>query len=199
MKQLDTELFLYFNQYGSEKWDLIWTLLTDKYLALPLFGLLLLFILFKYAFKSAFIVGVVMVGLIGTTDLFATIVKKSVDRPRPCSVRSPIQHEVRVVSDGVFGNLTLKNEEKCEKLSFFSSHAAVSFALALFFGLLLKMRSPFWLYGLLIWATLVSISRIYLGFHYPSDILVGAIVGALFGWLFYVILQKVALHYKLPF
>ena len=190
MKNLDQDLFLSFNQSGSENWDFFWTLLTDKYLALPVFAILLLIILIKFKFKTAFVVGVFMVALIGVTDLFSSVVKNSVERPRPCSVNSPITDEVRIVSDGVFGSLTASNEEKCEKFSFFSAHAAVSVALALFFGLILKRFSPFWLFALIIWAILVSISRIYLGFHYPSDILVGALVGALFGILFYTLLQR---------
>lgn len=190
MKNLDQDLFLTFNQSGSESWDLFWTLLTDKYLALPVFAILLLIILIKFKFKTAFVVGVFMVALVGVTDLFSSVVKNTVERPRPCSINSPIQDEVRIVSDGIFGSLTTSNEEKCEKFSFFSAHAAVSFALALFFGLILKRFSTIWLFTLIIWAILVSISRIYLGFHYPSDILTGAIVGTLFGTLFYYLLLR---------
>lgn len=185
MKNLDKDLFLSFNQSGSESWDFFWTLLTDKYLAIPVFALLLLIVLLKYKFKTAFVVGVFMVALIGVTYVFSSVVKSTVQRPRPCSINSPIKDEVRIVSDGVFGNLTTSNVEKCEKFSFFSSHAAVSFALALFFGLILAKIASVWLFALIIWATLVSISRIYLGFHYPSDILVGAIVGGVFGFAFY--------------
>lgn len=185
MKNLDKDLFLSFNQSGSESWDFFWTLLTDKYLAIPVFALLLLIVLLKYKFKTAFVVGVFMVALIGVTYVFSSVVKSTVQRPRPCSINSPIKDEVRIVSDGVFGNLTTSNVEKCEKFSFFSSHAAVSFALALFFGLIISKIASVWLFVLIIWATLVSISRIYLGFHYPSDILVGAIVGGVFGYAFY--------------
>jgi undecaprenyl-diphosphatase len=185
VKNLDKDLFLSFNQSGSESWDFFWTLLTDKYLAIPVFALLLLIVLLKYKFKTAFVVGVFMVALIGVTYVFSSVVKSTVQRPRPCSINSPIKDEVRIVSDGVFGNLTTSNVEKCEKFSFFSSHAAVSFALALFFGLIISKIASVWLFVLIIWATLVSISRIYLGFHYPSDILVGAIVGGVFGYAFY--------------
>lgn len=185
MKRIDEQLFLYFNQSGSEQWDLFWTLLTDKFLALPLFGLILLFLWKKYNFRTAFILGSFMVIMVGFTDVIATVVKNTVERPRPCSVNSPISEQVRVVSDGFFGSLTTKNVEKCEKFSFFSAHAAVSFALALFFGLLLTKSFRYALQLLLIWGFLVSISRIYLGFHYPSDILVGGIVGALIGWVTY--------------
>lgn len=189
MKKLDTELFLYFNQSGTENWDFFWALLTDKYVALILFALILLILLVKIKFKATFFIGAVMVLLVGTTDVFSRVVKNTFERPRPCSIHSPIQSQVRVVRDGVLKTLTVDNTEKCEKYSFFSSHAAVSFALAIFFGLILKRFNKTWLYALIIWGILVSISRIYLGFHYPSDILTGMLVGLGFGILFFRILN----------
>jgi undecaprenyl-diphosphatase len=188
MKNIDESLFLVFNQSGSETWDFFWTLLTDKYLAALLFGVILLFLWKRYNFKTVFVLGAFLVVMVGVTDVFSTVVKNLVERPRPCSVNSSIVDQVRVVSDGVFGSLTTKNAEKCEKFSFFSAHAAVSLALALFFGLILNKQFKHSMFILVVWGVLVSASRIYLGFHYPSDVIVGAIVGALFGFLFFKIL-----------
>lgn len=181
MDKIDESLFLAFNKSGSKAWDLFWVILTDKYLAALIFGFILLFLWWKYSFKTVFIIGLFMIALVGVTDGLSTGVKNVVKRHRPCSVHSPISVQVRVVSDGLFSDLTTKNEEKCEKYSFFSSHAAVSFALALFFGLLLNRWFKYSLLLLTVWGVLVGSSRIYLGFHYPSDIIVGAMVGVLVG------------------
>lgn len=199
MKNLDKELFLWFNQTGSESIDWFWVFLTDKFVAVPFFGILMLLIWYKSNFKIAFVVGVFLVALVGFTDVFATLIKNWVERPRPCSVNSILSDQVRVVSDGLFSSLTKSNAEKCEKFSFFSSHAAVSFALASFLGLLLRQIRKSALAWMLLWAFLVSISRIYLGFHYPSDIFVGGIVGAVFGFIAFEIYQIITRNYLSKF
>lgn len=185
MKKIDENVFLYFNQSGTDTWDFFWTLLTDKFVAIPLFAVLLCVIWYKSSFKTTLYIGVFLVAIVGFTDLSGKVIKNTVKRPRPCSVHSPIQQEVRVVSDGVIDGLTTKNAEKCEKYSFFSSHAAVSMALAVFLGLLLNSVFSWSLFLMVVWAVLVSVSRIYLGFHYPFDILAAWVYGALVAWLAY--------------
>lgn len=199
MKNLDKELFLWFNQLGNESFDFFWVFLTDKFIAIPFFGFLVLLIWYKSNFKTALVVGVFLLALVGFTDLFATLIKNWVERPRPCSVHSNLTDQVRVVSDGLFRTVTTSNTEKCEKFSFFSSHAAVSFALATFLGLLLQKLRKSALFWMLLWAFLVSVSRIYLGFHYPSDISVGGIVGAVFGFIAFEIYQLITKNYLSKF
>ncbi|MFT3739206.1 MAG: phosphatase PAP2 family protein [Breznakibacter sp.] len=70
------------------------------------------------------------------------------------------------------------------KYGFVSSHAANSFALAMFGSLLFRHRLFAW--SIFAWATLNSYSRIYLGVHFPGDIICGALLGLLIGWLVYV-------------
>jgi undecaprenyl-diphosphatase len=70
------------------------------------------------------------------------------------------------------------------KFSYFSAHAANSFALALFFWQTLKSQIKNIGLVLLIWACFVAYSRIYIGVHFPLDVLTGAFLGSLFGWLF---------------
>ncbi|MBW6481908.1 MAG: phosphatase PAP2 family protein [Vicingaceae bacterium] len=83
------------------------------------------------------------------------------------------------------------------KYGFVSSHAANTFALALFMGLVLKKHIPFIFTGLLCWAIVVSYSRVYVGVHYVSDIFVGALVGMLIGWFVFLGLQKLNQKFKL--
>ena len=68
------------------------------------------------------------------------------------------------------------------KYGFASSHAANTFGIAMFLSCLLKVEKP-WINWLFLWAALVSYTRIYLGVHYPGDIIVGALIGVAFGWL----------------
>lgn len=76
------------------------------------------------------------------------------------------------------------------KYGFVSSHAANTFALAVFSGLMLKKHYPTLLKWALIWASVVSYSRIYLGVHYPGDILVGAVFGGSLGFAMYLIIKQ---------
>lgn len=199
MKNLDKELLLWLNNSGSESIDFFWVFLTDKFIAIPFFGILILLIWYKSNFKTAFVVGFFLLALVGFTDLFATLIKNWVERPRPCSVNSILTDQVRVVSDGIFKKVTTSNTEKCEKFSFFSSHAAVSFALAVFLGRLLQKLRKAALLWMLLWAFLVSVSRIYLGFHYPSDIFVGGVVGMVFGFIAFEIYQLIIKNYLSKF
>lgn len=76
------------------------------------------------------------------------------------------------------------------KYGFVSSHAANTFALAVFSGLMLKKHYPRLILWAIIWASVVSYSRIYLGVHYPGDILVGAILGISLGVIVYLIVKQ---------
>ena len=70
------------------------------------------------------------------------------------------------------------------KFGYFSAHAANSFALAVFFWHILKSELKHVGLVLLIWAFFVAYSRIYIGVHFPLDVITGALLGSLFGWLF---------------
>jgi undecaprenyl-diphosphatase len=79
-------------------------------------------------------------------------------------------------------------EHKCGgQFGFYSSHASNTIGLSVFVGLLLAHRITF--VGLLIWTVAVGYSRIYLGVHYPGDILAGWISGALIGWVAFKLLR----------
>lgn len=188
---IDEKILLAFNATHSAFWDYFWLFFTDKIMGVLFIGLGILLIWIKSNFKTAFIIGIALVVCVIATEVFATLVKNTIARPRPCSVNSPIADQIRLLADGLFkGNLIDSNAVKCEKFSFFSAHAAVAFAMASFLGKLLARFQNVFFAILLIWAFLVSISRIYLGFHYPSDIIVGAIVGFGIGIVLFEIYQK---------
>ena len=83
------------------------------------------------------------------------------------------------------------------KYGFFSGHASNSMAVAVFAGLLLKQKFKYLIFMLLFWSALMGYSRIYIGVHYPLDVLCGFTFGALSGFMFYKISQFLKRKYQL--
>lgn len=171
--QIDRELFLYLNQMGTESWDYFWLAVTNKYTSIPIY---LLFLLLSFRFfgpKKTAVIILAVVLLITCTDQLANFFKYGVKRLRPCHDPA-ISELMRLVKSYCGG-----------QYAFFSAHAANSFALAFFFTSLFRPKIRATAYIILLWAMLVAYSRIYIGVHYPLDVIFGALVGILFGWLFF--------------
>src|SRR5699024_7203188 len=165
---LDRETFLFLNNLGSAHWDGFWLFVTNKWTSIPLYAVLL-YLLYKKLSLTGFLMVLVIIALLITcTDQTANIFKAGFQRLRPC------QHP--------FDDRSIA---RCGKFGFFSAHAASSMALAVLVGSLLKNYYRFVFVGLLIWSLMLGYSRIYVGVHFPGDVLVGFVVGALYGWLFY--------------
>ena len=103
----------------------------------------------------------------------ANIFKDSFQRLRPCYNES-ISDSLRLVKENCGG-----------KYGFFSAHASNSFSLAIFFGLLFKNRIRYMIIITIVYASLISYSRIYLGVHFPIDIIVGSSFGIFVGFIIY--------------
>ena len=170
--QIDQELFLFLNNLGNSTWDSFWNFVTDKMSSIPFYALLLYLLYRSLGLKNTFLVLLLVAALITCTDQLANLFKHGFERPRPCRQDGIMEH-ARFVA------------VRCGRYGYFSAHAASSAALTVFMGLLLR---HFWkgIFVVLIsWALLVSYSRIYIGVHYPGDILTGWIIGIILGWLFY--------------
>lgn len=169
---LDKELFLFLNGLGSAPWDSIWQFISHKLSAVPLYLFLLILSYQKLGIKNTVFLVVTVATLITTSDQLSNFLKYGVARLRPCH-DAEISSIMRLVKSYCGG-----------KYGYFSAHASNAFALAVFFGLILKSQIRRIGLFLLLWAGLVAYSRVYIGVHFPLDILTGAIIGSLLGWLF---------------
>ena len=176
----DQQLTLAINSWNSAVTDPIWAFLSMKLVWIPLYVAILALIIWKLGWKKG---GILVLGTVLTIvfcDQFANLIKFSVARIRPL-------HDEFMVSNG------LNILELGGGYSFFSAHAANSFGLAgcTWFGLKNGLKdSPDPVnakivkrYGwfMFTWAALVAISRIFVGKHYLGDVIVGTIVGLVFG------------------
>lgn len=172
----DTEFFLFLNNLGNTSWDGFWLFVTEKWSSIPIYAILLYLIYKNYGLKGTLVVIVCVALMITATDQIASLFKYGVRRPRPCQVAELKEH-MRFVADG------------CGRFGYFSAHAASSMAAAVFLGLSLQKWYKYLPFLLLVWAAITGYSRIYLGVHYPLDVVSGMAFGGLTGWLFYL-LQK---------
>lgn len=170
LEKLDQELFLYLNEQQNPFLDTVMVIVSDKYFWIPFYLGLIVYLVYRYRYQSMTMLGMA-IAAVGLADFVASgIFKPFFARPRPCH-NAEISAMVNLVQGcgGQFG--------------FMSSHAATAFALAVFFNLILSNRYTIFKIVLVVWAIVVSYSRIYLGVHYPGDIVGGAILG---GFLAYV-------------
>ena len=175
--KLDSKLFLFLNNLGTTKFDAFWLSLSkiEANILMYLFLILLFFHIkklspkFLYIFYLLFIIAL----MITITDQGANFFKDSFQRLRPCYNES-ISDSLRLVKENCGG-----------KYGFFSAHASNSFSLAIFFGLLFKNRIRYIIIITTVYASLISYSRIYLGVHFPIDIIVGSSFGIFVGFIIY--------------
>ncbi|MBC2839977.1 phosphatase PAP2 family protein [Robiginitalea sp. SC105] len=172
LRDLDREWFLKLNGTGTEAWDGFWLFLSDKWLAIPFYLLLLLVAWRDLGWRRLLLLLLFVALLITCTDQLSNFFKVGVGRLRPCHDPA-LQPFVRLVKDSCGG-----------RFGYFSAHAANALGLAAFFTTLWGRRRLGWGVLLLLWASAVGFSRVYLGVHFPFDVLTGFAAGALFGWLF---------------
>ena len=182
LKHWDTEAFLFLNHLGNSTWDGFWVLLTNQWVSIPIYLLLVLLILWKTGFKQAFVTGVVLFAMLVVTYGLSKLSKYGIARPRPCTMGFDMRYPLKT---------------DCGDFGFFSSHASVGMALMLFTGLILKKYFKYIFWPLMIWLALFGVSRIYVGKHYPGDVIVGFLVGAVLAVVFYKLRIFIAKKYNL--
>lgn len=180
---LDKSLFVFLNNLGSEPFDGIWLLITKQFNWIPFF-LLLAYILYKKVTPKQFLITLVFIALMITfCDQATNLVKNSVERLRPCNDLE-IKDQIRIVKESL-------------TFSYFSGHAANSTAAMMFMFLILR-RFYKYTYLLFLYPLIFAYSRIYLGLHFPLDILSGFVFGSLVGILFYNLYVKFLQNYLKP-
>lgn len=172
--EYDTALFLYLNNLGSENWDWLWLGITNKYIFGSILGLFLFFLIQKkLGWKALLLLIFVSALMIAFTDQITNLFKFGFERPRPCRDEAGLVDRMRFIA------------VRCGKYGFFSGHSSNSMAVAIFGGLLLRPFYKKLIYLLIVVSLVVAYSRIYVGVHYPLDLLCGLIFGVVSGFMFY--------------
>lgn len=170
LKQWDREIFVFLNGLGIESHDEFWIFVTRIEHWTPFY--ILLFVLFFLAFpwKKASFTSLFLLAAFLTTWGFTNVVKNLLVRLRPNN-QPDLVDLIRILQEPT-------------NYSFFSGHASSSVVVATFVVLCLKEHFR-WIYLVYTWPLLFMMSRVYVGVHYPSDLLIGAVVGVLFAYLFF--------------
>lgn len=176
LNKLDHRLFIQLNGNGPEGLDGIMRLLSERWIWFPvLAGLIFLFI--RRDLKSGLVLtGMLLLTFTLTDVISAQVLKDGIQRLRPC-YDPDLASQVRLVADQCGG-----------QFGFVSSHASNAFGL-ITFSLLVLRKSWLSVIGIF-WALAVSYSRIHLGVHFPGDVLGGALLGVVVGFLIFAFSNK---------
>ena len=175
LEHADKLATLEINSWNSAITDPIWAFFSDIPVWIPMYVMIVAFIFQRLGWKKGLIVVAAAALTFGFCDQSSNLLKAMTERLRPCNDPFMLHNGLHVLeTGGVYG--------------FFSAHAANSFGLATstLIGLRLDKRLKYrgyaaWMYT---WATLVAVSRIFVGKHFLGDVIVGIMVGLFAGWLF---------------
>ena len=176
IENLDQQLLLFLNSLNSPFWDQVMYAISGKLTWAPLYLAIMIYLGVKYRRKFFVILFFIILGITLADQISVHLFKNVFQRLRPCHEPEleGLVHLVKGECGGLYG--------------FVSSHATNSFYVALFSLLFIKKR--WFTISIVLWASVVGYSRIYLGVHYPGDVVCGSILGAMVGWGIY----KLYLH-----
>jgi undecaprenyl-diphosphatase len=174
----DKQLLQYLNSLHTDWLDPVMMLFTQTLFWLPLYAVLVYLMIRTYGKTSWIPLLGIAVTIFLADRITSGLMKPYFMRFRPSHEPSlqGLLHLVKGYTGGLYG--------------FASSHAANTLGTATFFWLLLRERYQ-WIWLLFVWALVMSYTRIYLGVHYPGDILVGGLIGIASGWTGYVLARAV--------
>ena len=186
--RLDQDITLWINGFHSELTDVMWAFLSNIPVWIPLYVLIIAFIIRRMGSKKGGIVVLSAVLTVIVCSLFSHWMKELTERLRPLLDTYMLENSLHVLETG-------------GKYTFFSAHSANAFGLATstYLGLRMDNRRKYDRYAIFmyIWATLVAVSRIFVGKHYLGDvsvgICVGIVVGLFFAWMARKLCMRVAI------
>ncbi len=175
LQEWDRQLFVFLNNLGIERYDTFWIFVTNPSHWIPLYILFFALFFIAYNWKKAVFTSLFLLASVFTTWGFTNLVKGFFTRLRPNN-NPDLADLIRVLQEPT-------------NYSFFSGHSSTSFCATTFVVLALRDKWK-WIYIAYIWPFIFVLSRIYVGVHYPGDILVGMIVGILMAILFHKLYLK---------
>jgi len=140
----------------------------DKNCWIPLYILIAAYFIYQFRWGSIIVLLSAGITVLFTDQIASSIIKPAVHRLRPCNDPAVLQHIHLLVDCG-------------SGFSFVSSHASNHFGIALFLILILRKRFSWITPAALFWATLICFAQVYVGLHYPADIIGGALLGVVVG------------------
>lgn len=172
LSQIDTQVFLFFNSFHTPALDQFMMLLSHRMVWVPMYIMIFAMVVHRYGLPAGIIVALGVALTVTLADqTCATLIRPFVQRLRPANPDNPISDLVHIVwgyRGGSYG--------------FPSCHAANTFAVATYLSYVFRHRRLA-VVSLFAWAAFNCYSRVYLGVHYPGDILVGAVIGAFMGYI----------------
>lgn len=175
IQQLDSSIFLFFNGLHNPFFDSVMSLYSGRYIWIPMYAALLIVMLRRFPLAKVLLLLVgIGVTIFVADQLCAFVIRPIFERLRPSNLDNPISALTHIV-----------NGYRGGQYGFPSCHAANSFGLAAFAAIMLKNRG--FTAFILIWAAINCYSRVYLGVHYPGDLLVGGVIGGSIGLIWYLV------------
>lgn len=174
---LDKTLFYHINNdWSNSVLDAILIPIRNPFVWAPLYVFIIGFVIFNFKRRAYWFLLFALLNM-GTSDIVSSrIIKPSIERLRPCHPASGVDAVVRVRCGSAY--------------SFTSSHATNHFALATFLALTLGFVMGKFKIILFIWAFLISLAQVYVGVHYPVDIIVGSLIGTTIGLIYGTLFLK---------
>jgi len=169
LDHIDRTFFLFLNGFHNPFFDQVVFGATKSLLWLPLYLFFLFFVIRKYKWNTLVIV-MFAAFMILASDQLSDLVKDTVQRLRPSHQPGLMVHIVEAYKGGIYG--------------FYSAHASNTFSVVVFAFILLGRKYLYVYIPAILWSLFMSYSRIYLGVHYPGDIIAGWIAGGLVGLMF---------------